>query len=44
MGGAQNQQQSQKYNHKLNSQNKGQYSIANIDIVNFKHMKYMYMT
>ena len=44
MDDAQNQQESQKNNHKLDSQKKWQYSIANVDSTNFKHMKYMYMT
>ena len=44
MGDAWNQQKSQKNNHKLDSQNKGQYSITNIESTHFKHMKYMYMT
>ena len=39
-----NQEEPQKHNHKLDSQNKGQYNIANVDSTNFKHMKYMYRT
>ena len=44
MGDAQNQHESQKNNQTLDSQNKGQYSIANVDSTNFKHTKYMYRT
>ena len=44
MGDTQNQAESQKHNHKLHSQNKGQYIIANIDSTKFKHIEYIYMT